>query len=98
MVIPLHDDNPTTTRPIVALSILAACVLTYVFQHLLLSDDGTTRIAYAFGMVPAVLTGREALPPELHVIPAWATVITSMFMHGGFWHPAGQHALPVDLR
>ena len=89
MVIPLHDDNPTTTRPIVTLSILAVCVLTYVFQHLLLSDDGTTRIAYAFGMVPAVLTGREALPPELHVIPAWATVITSMFMHGGFWHLAG---------
>ena len=23
------------------------------------------------------------------MIPAWATVLTSMFMHGGFWHLAG---------
>jgi len=39
--------------------------------------------------VPAVLTGRELLPPEIAVIPVWATVLTSMFMHGGFWHLAG---------
>ena len=39
--------------------------------------------------MPAVLTGREMLPPEIDVIPAWATILTSMFMHGGFWHLAG---------
>src|ERR1044071_1061406 len=72
MVIPLHDDNPTTTRPYVTVGIMVVCV-----------------VAYAFGLVPAVLTGREALPDEIYVIPAWATVLTSMFMHGGFWHLAG---------
>src|SRR5690349_313724 len=87
MVIPLHDDNPTTTRPYVTVGIMIVCVLIYVLQHLLSSDS--TRVAYAFGLVPAVLTGREALPDELYVIPAWATVLTSMFMHGGFWHLAG---------
>jgi membrane associated rhomboid family serine protease len=89
MVIPLHDDNPTTTKPLVTVSILIACVLVYVWQHLLLSDPGPQRAAYTFGLIPAVLTGREMLPPEIDVIPAWGTVLTSMFMHGGFWHLAG---------
>ena len=89
MVIPLHDDNPTTTRPYVTVGIMIACVLMYVWQHLLLSTVGAQQAAYAFGLVPAVLTGREMLPPEIAVIPAWATILTSMFMHGGFWHLAG---------
>lgn len=89
MVIPLHDDNPSATRPYVTVGIMVACVLAYVFQHLLQSETGATHMAYAFGVVPAVLTGREALPAELQVIPAWVSVLTSMFMHGGLWHLAG---------
>src|SRR5688572_26355283 len=89
MVIPLHDDNPTSTRPYVTLGILLTCLLTYVWQHLFLLPDDTERAAYAFGLVPAVLTGSSELIPGVEVIPAWATVLTSMFMHGGFWHLAG---------
>ena len=37
MVLPLHDDNPTTTRPYVTIGIIIACALVYVSQHLLLS-------------------------------------------------------------
>ena len=62
MVIPLHDDNPTTTRPYVTVGIIIACVLVYVWQHLLLSPAGAQQAVYAFGLVPAVLTGREVLP------------------------------------
>jgi membrane associated rhomboid family serine protease len=89
VVIPLHDDNPSSTRPYVTVGILIACVLMYVWQHLLLSDPSAIEAAYALGLVPAVLTGREVLPPDIAVIPAWATILTSMFMHGGFWHLAG---------
>jgi membrane associated rhomboid family serine protease len=89
MVIPLHDDNPSTTRPRVTVGIIIACTLVYVWQHLLLSKVGTQQVAYAFGLVPAVLTGREYLPEEMEFIPAWATALTSMFLHGGFWHLAG---------
>jgi membrane associated rhomboid family serine protease len=89
VVIPLHDDNPTTTTPYVTVGIIIACALVYVWQHLLLSSVGTQQAAYAFGLVPAVLTGREMLPPEITLIPAWGTIFTSMFMHGGFWHLAG---------
>ena len=40
-------------------------------------------------LVPAVLTGEKYLPDDIAVIPPWASVLTSMFMHGGFWHLAG---------
>jgi membrane associated rhomboid family serine protease len=89
MVIPLHDDNPTTTRPYVTVGIIVACTLVYVWQHLLLSRVGAQQVAYAFGLVPAVLTGREFLPPAMRFIPPAASVLTSMFLHGGFWHLAG---------
>jgi membrane associated rhomboid family serine protease len=89
MVIPLHDDNPTSTRPYVTVGILITCVVVYVWHHLWLSDVGTTQAAYAFGLVPSVLLGREMLPEEMRLIPGWASVLTSMFMHGGFWHLAG---------
>ena len=89
MVIPLHDDNPSSTKPYVTVGIMISCVLVYVWQHLLLSDDGAREALYAFGAIPAVLTGEKHLPDGIAVIPPWASLLTSMFMHGGFWHLAG---------
>ena len=89
MVIPLHDDNPTTTTPYVTYGIIITCTLAYVLQHLLLTDAGTREAMYAFGVVPAVLTGEKYLPEDVAVLPPWGSVLTSMFMHGGFWHFAG---------
>jgi membrane associated rhomboid family serine protease len=37
-------------------------------------------------MVPARLFGTASLDPELATVPAWATLFTSMFMHGGWMH------------
>ena len=89
MVIPLHDDNPTTTRPYVTAGILIVCVLAYLLQHLWLSEDGASQVKHSLGLVPAVLTGREPLPAGSALIPAWAAAFTYMFVHGGFWHLAG---------
>jgi membrane associated rhomboid family serine protease len=89
MVLPLHDDNPTSTRPLVTVGLIIACVLVYVWQHLLLTEAGAERAAYALGVIPAVLTGRELAPPEIAWVPAFATIFTSMFMHAGFMHLGG---------
>ncbi len=89
MVLPLGDENPTTTRPRVTVGIIIACVVLYVWQHLLMTDVSAQRAAFALGVIPAVLTGRVALPPEIDLIPPAMTVLTSMFLHGGFWHLAG---------
>ena len=69
MVLPLHDDNPTTLRPYVTVGVIIACSLVYLAQHLLLSPDGAQQVAYALGVIPAVLTGREALPAEIALLP-----------------------------
>jgi membrane associated rhomboid family serine protease len=89
MVLPLHDDNPTTTRPYVTVGIIIACTLVYVWQHLLMSPQGAQRVAYMLGVIPAVLTGRELMPAEIALLPAPATILTSMFLHGGFLHLGG---------
>ena len=88
MVLPLHDDNPTTTRPYVTVGIIIACVLVYAFQHLLLSGYAE-QIAYSLGVIPAVLTGQEPMPAEIALLPPAATIFTSMFVHAGFLHLAG---------
>ena len=89
MVLPLHDDNPTSTRPYVTVGLMITNVLVYVWQHLLLSPQAGERIVYALGVIPAVLMGRETLPAELALVPAPVTILTSMFLHGGFLHLAG---------
>jgi len=89
MVLPLGDENPTTIRPRVTVGIIIACVVVYVWQHLLMTADGAQHLAFALGVIPAVLTGRVALPPEIDLIPPVASIFTSMFLHGGIWHLAG---------
>ena len=87
MVIPLHDDNPTTTKPYVTVGLMITCTVVYVFQHLLLTDQYTVKLIYALGVIPALLTHHA--PAELAALPPELTVLTSMFVHGGFWHLAG---------
>lgn len=86
-MIPLRDDNPTRTTPVVNYALLAACVLVFLWQ---VSLGARIEVAiYAYGLIPDVLLGDARLPPELAVVPAWMTVFTSMFLHGGWMHLIG---------
>ncbi len=87
-MIPLHDDNPTVLTPFITVSLIAACALIFLWQVSLPPGAGE-RAVYAFGMIPAVLFGERALPPELATIPSELSVITSMFLHGGWMHLIG---------
>lgn len=87
MVIPLHDDNPTTIRPVVTVSLMIICVVVYLLHHLLLTDQYTVKLIYALGVIPALLTHQATA--EFATLPPGLTVLTSMFVHGGFWHLAG---------
>ena len=86
-MIPIHDDNPTHRTPIVTVALIVACVLAYLWQNR--SDRAAAGVVYSFGFIPAVLFTDAALPPELAVVPAGVTLFTSMFLHGGFMHLAG---------
>jgi membrane associated rhomboid family serine protease len=87
-VIPLRDDNPSGTAPIVTIVFIVMCVLVFLWQ-LSFGPQGGQRIVYALGVVPASLLGQGQLPPELSLVSPWMTVFTSMFMHGGWMHLIG---------
>ncbi len=84
----LKDDNPTGIRPIASYTILGVCVLVFLWQ-LGLGPEAGRRAVYALGMIPAVLTGRASLPPELVLVPPAGTVVTSTFLHSGWLHLIG---------
>jgi len=86
-VIPLKDDNPTRTFPFVNYALIAACVAVF-FWELSLGAQAQKAIL-AYGLIPDVLLGDARLPPDLAVVPAWATIFTSMFLHGGWMHLIG---------
>ena len=87
-MIPLKDDNPTSEKPIVTYCIIGLCILIFLIQ---LSSQSykTGQLFYSYGLIPSVLMGQNQLPMDLYAIPGWLTIFTSMFMHGGFMHLAG---------
>ena len=87
-MIPLKDDNPTSSRPIITYCIIGICIFVFILE---LSSPGykTGTLFYSYGVIPAVLTGKVLLPQEAYAVPASFTLITSMFMHGGFMHLIG---------
>jgi membrane associated rhomboid family serine protease len=87
-MIPLHDDNPSSTRPLVSVMFLVLCVLVFLWQLSLGGVAGRGAV-YAFGVIPAVLLGRTDLPAEMSFVPPLLTLLTSMFMHGGWLHLLG---------
>ncbi len=87
-MIPLKDDNPTTNRPTVTYFIISLCVLIFLIQ-LGSQSFKTGQLFYSYGLIPSVLMGYNQLPMELYAVPAFATIFTSMFMHGGFMHLIG---------
>jgi membrane associated rhomboid family serine protease len=52
-------------------------------------EAAMTRAIYSFGMIPAVLLGFADLEPRLAMIDPAATLLTSMFLHGGWAHLLG---------
>jgi membrane associated rhomboid family serine protease len=74
--------------PLVTYSVLLACLIVFVWQSTL-PVVAQQRAILSLGLIPAVLFGHAALPPMLDVVPPTATIFTSMFLHGGIMHLAG---------
>ena len=87
-MIPIRDDMPAHRPPVVTVSLILVCVLVFLWQQSQ-GGSGMMRAIYSYGMIPAALLGEARLPPELAVLPPWATLFTSMFLHGGWMHLLG---------
>jgi membrane associated rhomboid family serine protease len=85
-MIPLKDENPSSSFPLVTLGLIAAniAVFLYTLSQPAFSQE---RFIMGFGMIPSELLGNS---PRLHqTIPGVLTLLTSMFMHGGLLHLLG---------
>jgi len=87
-MIPLKDDNPTSGKPFVTYFIISLCVLVFLMQ-LTSQSYKTGQLFYSYGLIPSVLMGHNQLPMDLYAVPAFVTIFSSMFMHGGFMHIIG---------
>ena len=87
-MIPLHDDNPTTITPIVTITFILACVLVFLYQ-VSLPDDAGELFVFQYGAIPSVVFGQAALPAEVGQFPAALSLLTSMYLHGGWLHLIG---------
>ena len=88
LAIPIRDDTPGRQLPVVTDGLVAACVVVFLWQ-LGLGPSGVERSAMGLGMIPAVLFGAARLPARLALVPPPLTLVTSMFLHGGWIHLIG---------
>jgi membrane associated rhomboid family serine protease len=87
-LIPLRDENPIGIVPVVSWGLIGACVVIFVFQ-VALGAEVFNRMIFGLGVIPAVLFGHARLPPEVELVPPAMSVVSSMFLHGGWLHLAG---------
>jgi membrane associated rhomboid family serine protease len=88
LALPLYDDTPRIAPPVATIALVGTCTVVFLWQEGLPPRAAHDAI-YGLGMVPAVLFGYAHLAPRLQIVPAWATIFTSMFLHGGWLHLIG---------
>ena len=90
MFFPYRDDNPRRHGPPLAtLAIIGLCTAVYLLVQLPLGPHEGQAYALSFGFIPAVFFGEAELVSELARVPSTATLVTSMFSHGGLVHLLG---------
>jgi membrane associated rhomboid family serine protease len=82
-LIPYKDDNPSYAFPVVTVCIIVLNVIVFFFE--ITAQSGMREITYAYGAIPHNLMTLHKTQPISPVM----TVFSSMFMHGGFLHIAG---------
>jgi membrane associated rhomboid family serine protease len=87
LLIPLKDDNPTSTFPFMTLGMILLNGL--IFYHQInLNEKESLRFIYQWGAIPYQITHGEVLR-DFPLIPIPLTIFSAMFIHGGFLHIIG---------
>ena len=89
-MIPLRDRNPTRRTPIITISLIVACFAAFALELSITAGGGDPALERFFerwGAVPADITG--ALESGNYFGRATLSMITSMFLHGGWLHILG---------
>jgi len=84
-LIPIGDDDSGVQRPhLVVAALLLANLAAFIYE-ITRPEGQLSRFILAWGARPAEITQMTDLPPEIGP-PVFVTLITSMFLHGGFLH------------
>jgi membrane associated rhomboid family serine protease len=96
---PYRDDNPAILTPFVTVGLIAANVAAWVVIQGMGSDVALATSVCELGLVPGDLLGRIPVGTAIPLGPGmscmiepgtpWRTVLSSMFMHGGWFHLIG---------
>lgn len=86
-MVPLRDDNPTRIVPVVTYALIAINIAVFLYE-LSLGEQLETFFR-VWAVIPRELTASFTGQPTGLPFPAWVTLITSQFLHGGFLHVAG---------
>jgi membrane associated rhomboid family serine protease len=86
-VVPLRDNIPTRIVPVVTYALIALNVAAFIYELSL--GPNLEAFFRVWAIVPRDLTAYFAGEPTGLPFPAWITLISSQFLHGGFLHVAG---------
>jgi membrane associated rhomboid family serine protease len=96
---PYRDDNPTILTPVGTVVLIILNALAWVLLQGMGTDPALTRSVCTLGLIPGELLQqveagtRVRLGPEADCVlggtPTWHTLLTSMFLHGGWFHLIG---------
>lgn len=96
---PLRDDNPALSTSVATFAIIGLNAAAWLLVQGLGTEPALSRSVCMLGAIPGNLLG--TVPSGTHVPlgpgsvcvlrahPGWITVLTSMFMHGGWLHILG---------
>ncbi len=93
--IPYRDENPTRSQPVVTVALIAANVLAWFYEL----SHGVQLSVLDYGLIPSwflrhlsqgmLALGDGTIVRLTQEVPWPATILSSMFMHGGWLHLLG---------
>jgi membrane associated rhomboid family serine protease len=96
---PYRDENPTLATPVVTIALIVLNGLVWLLVQGAGSEPALARSVCELGLIPGEVLGRlpegTSIPlgPNLRCqvggAPGWHTLLTSMFLHGGWFHLLG---------
>lgn len=96
---PIRDDNPHFLVPYATIGIIVANALVWVFVQGLGTEPMLGSSICRLGLIPGELFGNVQPGARIQLGPdawcsigndaGWSTLLTSMFMHGGWFHIIG---------
>jgi membrane associated rhomboid family serine protease len=86
---PIGDDRvPGGPPPVITVGLVVLNVLAFLFELSRPSEPALQSFIQAWGVVPReYVLGRDIAPTI--PLPFWTTLLTSMFLHGGWMHLGG---------